>query len=98
MSQQEGRPAYIEYGLVPLERIEIHEGRSRPLYDEEVNDIAIAFSQTITSLRIEGDRRTWSADTTPLRHFHFGRGWVDMLAVTEIHLYMQESDHRVVLD
>ncbi|OAQ32712.1 hypothetical protein K457DRAFT_16276 [Linnemannia elongata AG-77] len=98
MSNQEGRPAYIEYGLVPLERIEIKEGRSRPLCDEEVNDIAIAFSQTITSLRIEGERRTWSADTTPLRHFHFGRGWVDMLAVTELHLYMQESDHRVVLD
>lgn len=97
-SQQEGRPAYIEHGLVPLERIWIKENLIvYPLCDEEVNDIAIAFSQTLSSLQIEGNGKS-STDTTPLKHFHLGRGWIDMLALTNLQLDVQESDHRVVLD
>ncbi|KAF9271675.1 hypothetical protein BGZ88_005749, partial [Linnemannia elongata] len=97
-SQQEGRPAYAEYGLVPLERIWIKENLIvYPLSDEEVNDIAIAFSQTLRSLTIVGDPK-WFTETPPSKTFHLGRGWVDMLALTELHLYMQELDHRVVLD
>ncbi|KAH7038637.1 hypothetical protein BKA57DRAFT_496396 [Linnemannia elongata] len=63
----------------------------------EVNDIAIAFSQTLSSLQIEGNGKS-STDTTPLKHFHLGRGWIDMLALTNLQLDVRESNHRVVLD
>ncbi|KAK3808223.1 MAG: hypothetical protein JOS17DRAFT_765921 [Linnemannia elongata] len=96
-SQLDRKPAYIEYGLVPVEKVLISEERFHPFCDEEVNDVAIAFSRTLTSLQLEGDRIS-SISTTLLKHLHLGRGWVDMLALTELRIYMPVSDYRVVLD
>ncbi|KAG0311633.1 hypothetical protein BGZ97_011734 [Linnemannia gamsii] len=49
-SLQESRPAYLEYGLVPLEEFNISES-DEPLTDEDDN-VVIAFSQTLKKITI----------------------------------------------
>ena len=66
------RPAYVRYGVVPLESVEIREFRDP--FTDEVDDIAYAFSQTLTRLK---------ADASPFitqlsQSIHFGRGWIQL--------------------
>ncbi|KAF9148403.1 hypothetical protein BG015_009865 [Linnemannia schmuckeri] len=97
LQQKEERPGYVEYGIVPMELIEIKEDcYDYPLYDEEVNDIVITFSHTLTSFRVEG--RNTSSHDNPQKYLHIGRGWVEMPVLTKLHLYLGESNYRVVLD
>ncbi|KAF9913109.1 hypothetical protein EC991_003568 [Linnemannia zychae] len=74
--------------LVPLADITITEG-STPFTDE-LDDIAIAFSQTLKRLTIE------TVPTHPLRDLHIGQGWVNLLVLTHIEVGGEAS--RLVID
>lgn len=72
------RPACLLQGLVTLEDIWISDIRDG--FTDEVDDIAIAFSQTITDLRATS---TMAAVAIPPA-VHSGRGWVDMLVLDRL--------------
>ncbi|KAF9145379.1 hypothetical protein BGX30_009178 [Mortierella sp. GBA39] len=85
------RPACLLHGLVAPKDIWIWDIRDGTT--DEVDDIAIAFSQTLTSLRATS-RTTSALDIPPA--VHFGRGWVDMPALDR--LVLDTGTSRMMLD
>lgn len=84
------RLAYVRHGLVPLESVDIREFRDP--FTDEVDDIAYAFSQTLTYLK---------AIASPLitqfpRFIHFGRGWVQLPNLRD--LYFNAKNARLIID
>jgi hypothetical protein len=99
--QQDGEesPAYVKYGLVPVVRVELKEEHCSLISDEEVNDLAIAFNQTLRTLLVEGHSRSWQfLPNIYERNLYIGRGWVDMPVLTRLHLHLTDTDYRVVVD
>jgi hypothetical protein len=88
--QYDDRPACLQHGLVPLEDVWI--GDLKDASTDEVDDIAIAFSETLRNFRVSVmiDQQ----DIPPV--FHFGRGWVDMTVL--VRLSLDTSGARMVLD
>ncbi|KAK3845509.1 MAG: hypothetical protein J3R72DRAFT_435954 [Linnemannia gamsii] len=86
----EERPACLRHGLVPLEEVCIRHFKEDST--DEVNDIAIGFSQTLKWLNATASD---SSESLPPM-FHFGRGWVDLLALA--HLVLNTNTARLVLD
>lgn len=84
------RPACLLHGLVALEDVCIRDIRDGST--DEVDDIAIAFSQTITGLRVTS---TLAPVVIP-PSLHFGRGWVDMPVLDR--LVLDTRTARMVLD
>ncbi|KAG0068340.1 hypothetical protein BGZ89_004911 [Linnemannia elongata] len=84
------RPAYIRHGLVPLERVEIQEFQDP--FTDEVDDIAYAFSQTLTYLKADAS----SFITQLSRSIHFGRGWVELPNLR--HLSMNAKNARLIIE
>ncbi|KAF9546213.1 hypothetical protein EC957_009952 [Mortierella hygrophila] len=85
------RPACLLHGLVAPEDVwmSIMDGTT-----DEVDDIAIAFSQTLTGLRATSTSTTSAPDIPPA--VHFGRGWVDMMALDR--LVLDTVTSRMILD
>ncbi|KAF9909876.1 hypothetical protein EC991_007866 [Linnemannia zychae] len=73
--------------LVPLTNVKITEG-SAPFTDE-IDDIAIAFSQTLKRLTVE-------VPNHPSRDLHIGQGWVNLLVLTYISVSCK--DNRLLID
>ncbi|KAF9151518.1 hypothetical protein BG015_006563 [Linnemannia schmuckeri] len=84
------RPAYIKHGLVPLENVEIREFREP--FTDEVDDIAFAFSQTLT--RLKADASSFIAQLP--RSIHFGRGWITLPNLK--HLSLNAKNARLIID
>ncbi|KAG0290226.1 hypothetical protein BGZ96_006315 [Linnemannia gamsii] len=70
--QYDDRPTCLQHGLVALEEVWIR-GFINASTDE-VDEIAIAFSQTLRKFKVSISKD--QQDIPPA--FHFGRGWVDM--------------------
>lgn len=88
--QHDGQPACLQHGLVALEEVWIRDYMDAST--DEVDDIAIAFSQTLRDFRVSILMRL--QDIPPA--FHFGRGWVDMMVLARLSL--DTSWARMVLD
>ncbi|KAF9142858.1 hypothetical protein BG015_000649 [Linnemannia schmuckeri] len=84
------RPAFLQHDLVALDDVWINNIRDGST--DEVDDIAIAFSQTLADFRVTF---TMSAQAIPPT-FHFGRGWVDMPVLNR--LLLETVTARMVLD
>ncbi|KAF9128777.1 hypothetical protein BGW39_004769 [Mortierella sp. 14UC] len=74
------QPSYWRDGLIPLESVKISEGRMR--LSDEIDDIAIAFSRTLT--RVEAETIHYHS-FLPDRYF-VGRGWVNLPHLRELKL------------
>ncbi|KAH7038793.1 hypothetical protein BKA57DRAFT_474201 [Linnemannia elongata] len=85
-----GRPACLLHGLIALEDVWINNIRDGST--EEVDDVAIAFSQTLTCLK--GTSAMYAPVIPPA--FYFGRGWVDMPVLDRLSL--RSSFARMVVD
>ncbi|KAK3809852.1 MAG: hypothetical protein J3R72DRAFT_499072 [Linnemannia gamsii] len=84
--------AYIlEYGVVPLATVWISEYKTP--FADEIDDIAIGFSQTLTNFEIAAVQGL--ALHLP-RIMHIGHGWVDLPALTI--LTINAEDARLILD
>lgn len=84
------RPAYVRHGLVPLEKVVIREFRDP--FTDEVDDIAYAFSQTLTYLQADAS----SYITQLPRCIYFGRGWVQLPNLRK--LYLNAKNARLIID
>lgn len=84
------QPAYVQHGLVPLERVWIV--ASLEPFTDEVDDIAFAFSETLTILSAHA---TTIINQLP-RTAHFGRGWVTLPRLK--HLSLNALDARLMID
>ncbi|KAK3809862.1 MAG: hypothetical protein J3R72DRAFT_463950 [Linnemannia gamsii] len=76
------RPAYLEYGLVPLEEFDLWETEEVHLSDE-TDDVVFAFSQTLKKLTVTA---ATSQQMRLPRTLHFGSGWVDLPVLTTLYL------------
>ncbi|KAG9069475.1 hypothetical protein KI688_010378 [Linnemannia hyalina] len=97
------RPACLLYGLVAPVDIWIRDIRDGTT--DEVDDIAVAFSQTLTDLRVTSTTLSAMSIPPPLDippalgvppAVHFGRGWVDMPALDR--LVLDTGISRMMLD
>ncbi|KAG0276234.1 hypothetical protein BGZ95_007813 [Linnemannia exigua] len=84
------RPACLRHGLVPLEEVWIRHLKEGST--DEVDDIAIGFSQTLKKL--DATASDSSESLPPM--FHFGRGWFDLLALVQLSL--DTNTARLFLD
>ncbi|KAG0297194.1 hypothetical protein BGZ96_007403 [Linnemannia gamsii] len=84
------RPAYVQHGLDPLERVGI--AAFLEPFTDEVDDIAYAFSETLVALVAH---TTAIVDQLP-RTVHFGRGWVTLPRLK--HLSLNAQDARLTID
>ncbi|KAG0196472.1 hypothetical protein BGX33_001602 [Mortierella sp. NVP41] len=87
------RLAHLGYGLVPLAEVEIRERRTP--FTDEIDDIAFAFSSTLTSFRA----LTSQGLSELLRNIHVGRGWIDLLLLTilDLDLFTCTNNTRLVI-
>ncbi|KAF9908948.1 hypothetical protein EC991_009248 [Linnemannia zychae] len=95
LSSSSGRPAHVQYGLVPLETVEIREFREP--FTDEVDDIAFAFSQTLKHLK--ADASSFVVAQQPQqqpRSIYFGRGWVHLPVLTQLSLNAKNA--RLIID
>ncbi|KAG0196072.1 hypothetical protein BGX33_002110, partial [Mortierella sp. NVP41] len=91
-----GQPEYWRKSLVPLEEVEISD-YDGPLTEDVVNDIALAFNQTLKSFKASYYVSSFSKPkkfTTLVANV--GQGWVDLPLLT--HLALCTSHHRLVID
>ncbi|KAG0210525.1 hypothetical protein BGX33_004842 [Mortierella sp. NVP41] len=80
LSDDGSRPAHLEYGLVPLSEVALREYRTP--FTDEIDDIAFAFSNTLTIFQV-----TTSKGLSDLpRTFHIGQGWVDLPKLTRLEI------------
>ncbi|KAG0316357.1 hypothetical protein BGZ97_007009 [Linnemannia gamsii] len=84
------RPAYVQHGLAPLESVNIV-AALKPFADE-VDDIAFAFSETLTTLTAHAATVVHQFPRTA----RFGRGWVTLLRLK--HLSLHAVNARLVID
>ncbi|KAF9088696.1 hypothetical protein BGX23_007156 [Mortierella sp. AD031] len=85
------QPAYLRYGLVPVEQVRIKEHRT--LFTDEIDDIAFAFSHTLMELKAEASYNL--SRLCPWQSIHIGRGWVHLPALTSLEL--SGWDRRLVI-
>ncbi|KAG0200846.1 hypothetical protein BGX33_010740 [Mortierella sp. NVP41] len=91
------RPLFLQYGLVPLETVDIN--LSMTPFADDVDDIAFAFSATLTKLSARRSYTPfsipWGTQSLP-QSIHVGRGWVDLPCLTELCLLFERI--RLVID
>ncbi|KAG0280850.1 hypothetical protein BGZ95_008413, partial [Linnemannia exigua] len=81
-------PASEQQDLVPLESLVMYGYHA---LTDEADDIAYAFSQTLKRLVVVA-----TESQEQLQTIHFGRGWADLPALTELDL--RSRYHKLVLD
>lgn len=99
----EDRHLYLRHGLVPLEEANISGLEEVPLKDmDEINDIAYAFSETLTTInfnmRCTFDESLLNdgSEPTPMWTIRIGRGWVHLPNLRD--LYIDARVACLVLD
>jgi hypothetical protein len=88
---ESGQGAYLEDGLVPLKNVYLRESEDEQLTDE-LNDIAIAFSETLGSINLAMSPEPWH----PSQTMNIGQGWVDLPKLTDF--IISATRNRIVVD
>ncbi|KAF9127629.1 hypothetical protein BGW39_005754 [Mortierella sp. 14UC] len=86
-----GQGPYLEHELISLERISIHESEDA-LLTTELDDIAVAFSETLESIIFT----MAPVLPPPPRTTHIGQGWPDLPVLTNI--VANAAQDRLVMD
>ncbi|KAF9148625.1 hypothetical protein BG015_009632 [Linnemannia schmuckeri] len=101
--ENDDRHLHLRYGLVPLEQAFISGLGDVPFKDmDEIDDIAYAFSETLTELGLNMPYTLDESfinnrhDPKPMWTIRIGRGWVDLPNLRD--LYIVASVARLVLD
>ncbi|KAF9151433.1 hypothetical protein BG015_006694 [Linnemannia schmuckeri] len=88
---ENGQGAHLEDGLVPLKNVYLKESEDEQLTDE-LNDIAVAFSQTLRNIIVAMSPDPWHSPQT----MNIGQGWVDLPALKD--LMISATRNRLVMD
>ncbi|KAG0281119.1 hypothetical protein BGZ96_001275 [Linnemannia gamsii] len=102
-SELQDQHLYLRHGLVPLEKVYFSSLNDVPLKDmDEVNDIAYAFSETLTTINVNmpcsmSDMSDINPEPpVPLWTIRLGAGWVDLPNLRD--LYIDARVARLVLE
>ncbi|KAG0287738.1 hypothetical protein BGZ96_008368 [Linnemannia gamsii] len=88
---ESGQEAHLEDGLMPLRNIYLRESEDEQLTDE-LNDIAVAFSQTLMSITLAMSPKQWH----PSQTMNIGQGWVNLPVLTD--LMINATRNRLFMD
>ncbi|KAG0217362.1 hypothetical protein BGX33_010775 [Mortierella sp. NVP41] len=86
------QPAHRQYGLVPLESVNITDFTTIRM--DDIDDIVFAFHQTLKQLQISATISSSSNPPQPI--VHLGGGWINLPVLT--HLELKANVERLVID